>query len=63
MSRRAKRVCVPSACRWDMEIVPEGLLEIRHVVRATLTHHIADGGPHVRIVDRLQALLDNRLQC
>ncbi|WP_405681827.1 hypothetical protein [Streptomyces sp. NBC_00057] len=36
--------------------------EIRRVVRAPLTHHIADGGPHVRIVDRRQALLDNRLQ-
>ncbi|WP_405690943.1 hypothetical protein [Streptomyces sp. NBC_00057] len=36
--------------------------EIRHVVRETLAHHMADSGPHVRIIDRRQALLDTGLQ-
>ncbi|WP_406416489.1 hypothetical protein OH809_38775 [Streptomyces sp. NBC_00873] len=34
--------------------------EARQTVRETLAHHMADSGPHVRIVDRRQALLDNR---
>ncbi|WP_405689404.1 hypothetical protein [Streptomyces sp. NBC_00057] len=34
--------------------------EARQAVRETRAHHMADNGPRVRIVDRCQALLDNR---
>ncbi|WP_331735695.1 hypothetical protein [Streptomyces sp. NBC_00057] len=30
--------------------------EIPHAVREALAHHMTDGGPHVRITDRRQAL-------
>ncbi|MER5363481.1 hypothetical protein [Streptomyces sp. NPDC002785] len=35
--------------------------EVRRASRETLTHHIADGGPHARIVDRRHALSDTAL--